>query len=89
MTEEKLSIIAKALSDKTRVCIIKKIAEKEICACKLLESLECCQSTLSHHMKVLTTSGLIISKEVGKWTHYSFNNILFDEYLSALRKFKK
>ena len=28
------------------------------------------QSTLSHHMKVLCTAGLVVCEKRGKWSHY-------------------
>ena len=33
----------------------------------------CNQSTLSHHMKILTDSGLVIARKDWKWVHYSIN----------------
>ena len=44
----------KAIGDETRLFILKKlITNDELCACKLLEMVNCNQSTLSHHMKIL------------------------------------
>lgn len=38
------------------------IKTDELCACELLEMVNCNQFTLSHHMKILTDSGLVISR---------------------------
>lgn len=35
---------------------------KAICACELLEMVNCNQFTSSHHMKILTDNGLMISR---------------------------
>ena len=64
----------KAIGDDTRLFILKKlITNDELCACKLLEMVNCNQSTLSHHMKILTDSGLVIARKYWKWVHYSIN----------------
>ena len=67
--------IFKALSDESRLKIVKSLIKNESqCACKLLELVSCGQPTLSHHMTILIKCGLINSKKVGKWVHYSINN---------------
>jgi len=66
--------IFKAIGDETRLFILKElIVYEELCACKLLEKVNCNQSTLSHHMKILTDSGLVIARKDWKWVHYSIN----------------
>lgn len=68
-----LVAILKALSDENRLKIISLIGNSEICACKLLAELDISQSTLSHHMKILSNCGLINTRKDGKWSHYSLN----------------
>ena len=51
--------ICKALGDSNRLEIMKVLSEGEKCGCKLLEKFGITQSTLSHHMKVLTGCGLV------------------------------
>ena len=64
----------KAIGDETRLLILKKlITNDELCACKLLEMVNCNQSTLSHHMKILINSGLVNARKDWKWVHYSIN----------------
>jgi ArsR family transcriptional regulator len=53
--------------------IIEMLQSGEKCACKLLEDLNIVQSTLSHHMRILSESGLVDSTRNGKWMHYSLN----------------
>ena len=62
--------IFKALADENRVRILKSLHNNEKCACELLTELEICQSTLSHHMKILCDSGLVVGRREGKWMHY-------------------
>ncbi len=61
----------KALSDENRLLILELLKTGEMCACKLLEELNIGQSTLSHHMKILSESGLEETRKEGKWMHYS------------------
>lgn len=68
--------IFKALSDVKRVAILELLKSGEQCACVLLdmlEQLELTQSGLSYHMKILTKSGIVVSRQEGKWTYYSIS----------------
>ena len=65
--------IFKALGDENRWRILETLKEGERCACVLLTRMQISQSTLSHHMKVLCESGLVESRQEGKWTHYQLS----------------
>ncbi|PKK97095.1 MAG: transcriptional regulator [Tenericutes bacterium HGW-Tenericutes-3] len=71
--------IFKALSDETRVNVIKILSKENKCACQILEAFNISQSTLSHHMKLLTGSGLVLATKEGKWVYYRINEQLFKE----------
>ena len=61
----------KILGDATRLAILQILARKgSLCACKILEELHISQGTLSHHMKILTSSKLVSCRKDGKWRHY-------------------
>ena len=62
--------VFKALCDEHRLMILELLRSGEKCACVLLEELDIAQSTLSHHMKILCESGIIDSRNEGKWTYY-------------------
>ena len=62
--------VFKALCDPKRLAILEQLRTGEECACKLQEPLDLTQSGLSYHMKVLCDSGLVDSRQEGKWTHY-------------------
>lgn len=67
----------RALGDENRMRVFLAICDTdEICACKLLKSVACAQSTLSHHLKILVEANLVFAREDGKWTHYSANRRL-------------
>lgn len=61
----------KALSDDNRLKIIEVLRQSgDSCACYLLEQLQISQSTLSHHMKVLTEAEIVKARKEGQWMHY-------------------
>ncbi len=62
--------IMKAFCDENRLQILELLRGGEKCACMLLEHLPIGQSALSYHMKILTESGVVESRQEGKWTHY-------------------
>ena len=69
MYEEAVKVF-KALADPKRLAILEQLRSGEKCACVLLEPLDLSQSGLSYHMKVLCDSGIVASRQEGKWTHY-------------------
>lgn len=65
--------IFKAFCDEKRINILQLLKSGEKCACNLIESMNMGQSALSYHMKILCESGIVISRQEGKWTHYRLN----------------
>lgn len=65
--------VFQALCDEKRLRILELLQSGEKCACVLLEQLDIQQPTLSHHMKILCTSGMVTPRKAGKWTHYSIS----------------
>lgn len=70
---KKTATIFKAFCDENRVKILMLLTTGEKCACKLLEELDVTQPTLSHHMKILCDSGIVVGRKEGKWMHYSIS----------------
>ena len=58
LDEKKIPTIFKAFCDENRV---------------LLDDMHITQPTLSHHMKILCDSGIVIGRKEGKWMHYSIS----------------
>ena len=61
------------LNEKKIATIFKLLTTGEKCACKLLEEINITQPTLSHHMKILCDSGIVVGRKEGKWMHYSIS----------------
>lgn len=72
-TYKDIAKVFKAFSDERRIEIIEILSDGERCACVLLDSLLISQSTLSHHMKILCDSNIVIARKEGKWTYYTIN----------------
>lgn len=67
---EKNSLVFKAFCDEKRLAILELLRSGEKCACVLIDKMDIGQSTLSYHMKILCESGVVESRQEGKWTHY-------------------
>lgn len=79
-------IVFKALCGVKRLRILELLRRREKCACVLLEQLDLGQSGLSYHMKILVKSGIVKSRQEGKWTHYKFSRQGSKEAIALLRK---
>lgn len=63
--------VLKALADERRLAVLRMLSQTdELCACRLLERLDISQPTLSHHMALLVSAGLVSAERRGRWTHY-------------------
>lgn len=78
------AIIFKALCDEKRLAILDLLRSGEKCACMLIDNLKIGQSSLSYHMKILCESGIVDSRQDGKWTHYKLSKIGSDFALKRL-----
>ncbi|HHT71474.1 MAG TPA: winged helix-turn-helix transcriptional regulator [Firmicutes bacterium] len=65
--------VFKAFCDEKRLRILELLRAGEKCACVLIEQLDIPQSSLSYHMKILCESGIVDSRQDGKWTHYKIS----------------
>ena len=87
MDERRTALVFKAFCDENRIRILNLLCGGEKCACRLLEELSISQPTLSHHMKILCDSGIVLGRKEGKWMHYriSMEGVqLAREYLDGL-----
>ena len=87
LDERRIALVFKAFCDENRIRILNLLCGGEKCACRLLEELSISQPTLSHHMKILCDSGIVLGRKEGKWMHYriSMEGVqLAREYLDGL-----
>ena len=70
---EDLAATLKALADPIRLQLLSYIAaqpDAECCVCYLTEPVGVSQPTVSHHLKVLHTAGLLERNKRGAWVYY-------------------
>ena len=64
-THQENAKVFKALCDPKRLAILEQLRSGEKCACVLQEPMD-----LTQYMKILCDSGLVVSRQEGKWMHY-------------------
>ena len=68
-----LAAMLKALSDPVRLRLLSVVASHrggEACVCDISVGIDVSQPTISHHLKVLKTAGLLDSERRGSWVYY-------------------
>lgn len=63
----------KALADPVRLRLVSLIASHpggEACVCDISATIDLSQPTISHHLKVLRSAGLLGSQRRGTWVYY-------------------
>ncbi|MFL5575012.1 MAG: ArsR/SmtB family transcription factor [Gemmatimonadaceae bacterium] len=60
-----------ALSDETRLAALDMLRGGELCVCDLQDALDCAQSRLSFHLRVLKEAGLVVDRREGRWSYYA------------------
>lgn len=87
---KKQLLILKALSHPVRVDIIYALKDREsrcVCEIQRMQSVkDVSQSSLSQHLKILRDAGLVNTKKVGGWVHYSIKNPEIYNILEDLKK---
>ena len=61
----------KALSDETRLRIMKILLEKECCVCEIMQALDISQSRASRNLGILENAGFVKSRRDRLWIVYS------------------
>ena len=68
---EKTASIFKQLGDPTRLRILCALAKHEMCVCDISALLQMSQSAISHQLKNLRLSNLVVSRKDGKVVYYT------------------
>jgi ArsR family transcriptional regulator, arsenate/arsenite/antimonite-responsive transcriptional repressor len=81
---EELAATLKALADPVRLRVLSFLAaqpEGEACVCHVIAPIGLSQPTVSHHLKLLHTAGLLERDKRGPWVYYR----VVPERLEAIR----
>ncbi|MCX6559273.1 MAG: metalloregulator ArsR/SmtB family transcription factor [Candidatus Aminicenantes bacterium] len=62
--------VLKALSERTRLRIIRLLMEQDLCVCEIMFVLGLAQSRLSHQLRILRAAGLVEDMRDGQWIIY-------------------
>lgn len=66
--------IFKALSDETRLRILKLLERGELCVCDIVTALDMSQPKVSFHLNTLKEAGFIKDRKDGRWIHYQLDD---------------
>ena len=84
MSLRKYEATMKAVADPTRVRILKMLEGGELCVCQVIAVLALSPSTVSKHLFLLKSAGLVNDRKEKKWVHYSLDRESGDVYVSGI-----
>ncbi|WP_344342006.1 metalloregulator ArsR/SmtB family transcription factor [Agrococcus versicolor] len=85
---EHLAMAFKALGDPTRLRLLSLIASSdggEACICDLIDPVGLSQGTVSHHMKILGSAGLVTREQRGRWAYYAIADGALERVAASVR----
>ena len=81
--------VFKALSDETRIRLLKLLQQRELCVCELMQTLNMTQSRVSRNLGILKDAGLAKDRRDGLWVHYSLDQKSFNRYATPILELLK
>jgi DNA-binding transcriptional ArsR family regulator len=63
-------LTAKALADESRIRILKLLENGELCVCQIIAVIGLSQSTVSKHLAILKSAGLVEDRKKTIWVYY-------------------
>lgn len=88
-SEDKALEIFNALSDKTRIQIIRDLLDGEKACTEMINKFNLSKSTFSHHTKILARCGIIKFRRKGKFLYFSLDEQILKSPLIALMQLNK
>ncbi len=76
--------VMKALSDPSRIKIMKMLQRRMMCVCEIQAALGIAQSTASKHLQILGDAGLIVYRKDGLWVNYTLADGGASPYAASL-----
>ncbi len=87
MDQQQFNRIGRALADLRRMEIFERIArEAEVAGATLADESAVSRPTISHHLKELSTVGLIKPRKEAKFRFYRVDRRVWAEYLKEMRR---
>ena len=76
--------VMKALSDPNRVKLLKLLQKRKMCVCEIQAALGIAQPTVSKHLKILESAGLVGREREGLWINYFLSDGSRSPYVASL-----
>src|SRR6266704_4251134 len=83
---EQMALVLRAMADPVRARILYALTVEPLCVCELSRLLEMSMPAVSHHLRVLTMSGLLAVRKEGKFACYNLQDQRLTGILRALVK---
>jgi len=77
-------VVLKAAADPSRARILKMLETGEMCVCQIVAALDLSGSTVSRHLSLLHTAGLVEERKEGRWVHYRLSDAAVNQYALPL-----
>ena len=84
MSLRRYEAVMKAAADPTRARILKMLEPGELCVCQIIAVLALSPSTVSKHLFLLKSAGLVNDRKDRKWVHYSLDRGSEDPHVSGI-----
>src|SRR3954463_1490887 len=68
---DRVDLVFRAFSDRTRLRILNLLGGGELCVCDLIEVLGVPQAKVSRHLAYLRRAGLVQARKEGLWQYYT------------------
>lgn len=70
---DQAAVVLKLLGDKTRLTMMRILADQDCCVCEFVAIFEASQPAISQHIRKLKDAGLVKESRRGQWIFYSLN----------------
>lgn len=74
----------RAISDRTRVRILKMLESGELCVCQITAILGLAPATVSKHLSILKMTGLLDQRKEGRWVYYKLGAHITNPFAPAM-----
>jgi len=75
--------VGRAVADPSRLRILKMLEGGELCVCQITETLGLAPATVSKHLSILRSAGLVAQRKAGRWVHYRLAEHSSNPYAQA------
>jgi ArsR family transcriptional regulator len=84
VTPDRVDVMFRAFSDRTRLRILNMLRTGETCVCDLVRVLDVPQPKVSRHLAYLRKAKLVVARKEGQWMHYRLSPAATDFHKSLL-----